>query len=62
MANDTTIELIELSSNELHLIKVIRNCPYGEVTVVMHNKQPVRLKRIYEFTSLEEKDFTGLKQ
>lgn len=53
MEDDTTI-IIELHPNEIELIKSLRNrFRFGEVTIIMRNGLPVRLKRITEFEDLD---------
>ena len=50
---DTTIELIELHRSEVELLHALRrNWRYGEVTIVMRDGLPVRLKRVSEFIDL----------
>lgn len=52
--NDSVIELIELTRNEIQLIKSIRhNWRFGEVVVIVSNGQPYRLKRVTEFIDLD---------
>lgn len=54
LSNDTTI-IIELHPNEIQLIKSLRkNWRYGEVTIIVRDGVPVRLKRIEEFIDLNE--------
>jgi len=51
--SDTTIELIELHQKELELIKNLRtNFRFGEITIIMRDGLPFRLRRITEFADL----------
>lgn len=52
--NDSTIEIIELRPEEVQLLKNLRhNFRFGEVTILMRDGIPVRLKRITEFADLK---------
>ena len=53
--NDTSIiEIIDLSSKEMELLKALRNVwRYGEVVIQMRDGQPYRLRRVVEFLDLE---------
>ena len=49
-SNDTLIEILELHSNEISMIRDMRNrFKFGEVTIIMREGLPVRWKRITEF-------------
>lgn len=51
--NDTVIEILELSRNEVELIHSIRKkWRFGEITLIVKDGQPIRLKRVTEFLSL----------
>jgi len=51
--NDTTI-IIELHPCEIQLIRSLRNnWRYGEVTIIIRDGIPIRLKRIEEFLDLD---------
>lgn len=53
--NDTTI-IIELHPNEIQLIKALRNnWRFGEVTIMVRDGVPCRLKRVEEFIDLDKK-------
>ena len=53
--NDTVIEILELHNSEVELIRNLRkNWKYGEVTIIMRDGLPVRLRRITEFADLTE--------
>ncbi len=43
---------MELSDKERKLIEYLRKIPFGEVTVVMHDGEPVRLEEIKEKVKL----------
>jgi hypothetical protein len=54
-SNDTTL-IIELHQYEMELIRTLRNqFRFGEVTIIMRDGLPVRLKRVTEFADLDEK-------
>ena len=44
--------IIELSDKEHSLIEYLRQVPYGEVVIIMHNRQPVRIERTKEVVQL----------
>lgn len=51
--NDTDI-IIELHPKEIQLIKAIRNnWRFGEVTILVRDGLPYRLKRVQEFLDLD---------
>ena len=51
----TTIELIELLPQEIQLIKSLRNSwKFGEVTILVRDGVPYRLRRITEFIDLND--------
>lgn len=51
--SDTVIEIMTLSLNEMQLIKQIRNnLRFGELTIIVRDGIPVRLKRITEVVDL----------
>lgn len=54
--SDTTLlEVVELSQNELQLIKAIRNrWRFGEITILVREGVPYRLKRVEEFLELDK--------
>jgi len=53
LTGDTTT-IIELHPNEMELIKALRNVfRFGEVTIIMRDGVPFRLKRITEFVDLD---------
>ena len=56
LTNDTTVIDIEiLHPNELQLIRNLRTkFRFGEVTILMRDGLPFRLKRITEFADLTE--------
>lgn len=54
--NDTTIEILELHPTELQLINNLRTkFRFGEVTIIMRDGLPFRLRRITEFADLLDK-------
>jgi len=54
MADDTTI-VIELHPNEIQLIRTLRDrFKFGEITIIMRDGLPVRLRRITEFEDLDK--------
>ena len=54
--NDTTV-IIELHPQEMQLIKALRNnWKFGEVTIIVRNGIPYRLKRVQEFIDLDTKN------
>ena len=59
LADDTTI-IIELHPNEIALIKALRNnWRFGEITILVRDGIPYRLRRVQEFIDLtgrEDKD------
>ena len=51
--SDTVIELISLLPQEIELIKAIRErWRFGEITIIVRDGVPVRLRRITEFDDL----------
>jgi len=51
--NDTTV-IIELHPQEIQLIKSLRNnWRFGEVTIIVREGIPYRLKRVEEFIDLD---------
>lgn len=51
--NDTIIEILELHKNEMQLIHNLRNnWKFGEVTIIMRDGIPVRLRRVVEYSDL----------
>jgi hypothetical protein len=53
-SNDSVIEILELTSNEMELIQSIRNkWRFGEMVIIVHDGQPVRMKRVTEFLDLK---------
>jgi len=54
MANDTTIiDIIELHSQEIELIKAIREkWKFGEITIIVRNGLPFRIRKVTEFEDL----------
>ena len=57
LQNDTTIiEIIDLHPYEIQLIRQLRGkFRFGEITVIMKDGIPFRIKRITEFANLDEK-------
>lgn len=50
---DTFIEILELTNNELELIKMLRGrIRFGEVTIMIRDGQPMRVIRTTEITDL----------
>jgi hypothetical protein len=55
--NDTVIEILEMNPFEMELIHSIRNrWRFGEITIIVKDGVPVRLKRVFEFIDLDKKD------
>jgi len=55
LADDTTV-IIELHPNEMQLLRNLRtNFRFGEVTIIMRDGLPFRLKRVTEFADLDKK-------
>jgi len=51
--NDTVIEILELSRHEIELIRNLRTrFRFGEVTILMRDGVPFRLKKVTEFADL----------
>ena len=52
--NDTTLlEVVELHEYEVRLLRLLRNkYRFGEVSIIMRDGLPMRLKRITEFDDL----------
>ena len=56
MKSDTVIEILELDYREMELIRNLRTrFRFGEITIVMRDGLPFKLKRITEFADLDEK-------
>ena len=56
VSNDTTIEILELHPYEVQLLRNLRkNFRFGEITIIMKDGLPFRLKRIMEFADLDSK-------
>ena len=57
LTNDTAIiDIIDLHPQEMQLIRSIRsNWRFGEVTILIRDGLPYRLRRITEFADLNEK-------
>ena len=60
LSNDTilmdssSIDIVELHPNEMQLLKILRSkFRYGDVTIIMQDGLPVRIKRITEFENLK---------
>ena len=53
--NDSYIELIDLHTYEMELIKRLRKYKYGEITIIMKDGLPMRFKRITEIEDLQSK-------
>ena len=54
-SSDTTIEIIELHPYEIQLLRNLRkNFRFGEVTIIMKDGLPFRLKRITEFADMKD--------
>ena len=52
-SNDSVIEILELHPSEVELLKNLRTrFKFGEVTIVMRDGVPQRLKRVTEFAEL----------
>ncbi len=43
---------VQLTAKESRLIKEIRKVPFGEIVVIMHDYQPVRIERVREKVQL----------
>jgi hypothetical protein len=55
--NDTTV-IIELHPFEMQLIRQLRNnFRFGEITIIMRDGIPQRLKRITEFADLDTRRY-----
>lgn len=56
VSNDTTvIEVVDLHPNEMWLLKALRrNWRHGEVTILMRDGVPYRLRRVTEFIDLQD--------
>ncbi len=55
-SSDTVIEIVELHPNELQLLNNLRKTfRFGEITIIMRDGLPVRLRRITEFAELDSK-------
>ena len=55
MSDTTIIEIVELTMKEIELIKAIRHrWRFGELTLLVRDGQPYRMKRVTEFTDLSE--------
>ena len=55
MSNDTTFEIMELHQHEMQLLRHLRQVGFGEITIIMRDSLPVKMKRIIEFTDLDKK-------
>lgn len=56
ISNDTTIEILELHRLEVQLLRNLRKqFRFGEVTIIMKDGLPFRLRRITEFAELDSK-------
>ena len=56
MNRDTVIEILELHNLEVELLRNLRTrFRFGEVTVIMRDGLPFRLKRVTEFAELDIK-------
>ena len=54
MRNDSVIEIVELTSQELELIKSIRDkWRFGEITILVRDGNPYRMRRVFEFIDLD---------
>lgn len=54
--NDTVIEILEMSPLEMELIHSIRKrWRFGEIVIIVHDGQPVRLRRVTEFIDLDKR-------
>lgn len=53
VTNDTYLELIDLHTYEMELIKRLRQYRFGEITIVMKDGLPVRFKRITEIENIQ---------
>ncbi len=55
ITNDTTV-IIELHPCEIQLIRALRyNWKFGEVTIIVQDGIPVRIKRVWENIDLTKK-------
>lgn len=64
LTEDTTT-IIELHKNEMQLLRAIRNqWRFGEITIIVRDGLPIRLKRVEEFIDLstDEKNLTNQKE
>ena len=53
IGNDTLIEILELSRNEMELIQSIRKrWRFGEIVLQVKDGQPFRMVRVQEFLDL----------
>ena len=54
-SNDTTvIDIVTLHPNEMQLLKMLRSrFRYGDITIIMQDGLPVRIKRITEIENLK---------
>ena len=58
--SDTHIEIMELHPHEMELLHKLRTqWRFGEVTIVMRDGVPVRLRRVVEFADLSTGLSTG---
>ena len=52
--SDSVIEIIDLHPQELELLRSLRNkWRFGEVTIIMRDGLPFRMRRVMEFIDLE---------
>lgn len=55
MSDTTIIEIVELTQKEVELIKAIRHrWRFGELTLMVRDGQPYRMRRVTEFNDLGE--------
>ena len=56
MTNDSLIEIFELHPSEMKLLRNLRErFRYGEVTIIMKEGLPFRLRRVTDFVDLNDK-------
>ena len=55
LSNDTTvIDIVTLHPNEMQLLKMLRSkFRYGDITIIIQDGVPVRIKRVTEFENLK---------
>ena len=55
MTNDSLIEIFELHPSEMKLLNQLRTrFKYGEVTIIIRDGLPFRLRRVMDFVDLYE--------